>query len=72
MKCQICNGPMLPLFLKHRYWICGCGDCGHQSADVGELPGHVERVYGDEYFHGGGAGYSSRASIPKNDSTSSP
>ena len=58
MTCQICNGPMHPLFLKQGYWICGCADCGHQTADLGDLTGHVERVYGDEYFTGGGAGYS--------------
>jgi SAM-dependent methyltransferase len=49
---------MQPLFLKHRYWICRCTDCGHQSADVGNRPDHVALVYGDEYFQGGGAGYS--------------
>lgn len=49
---------MRALFLKGRYWIAGCIDCGHQSTDPGDLSGHVERVYGDEYFAGGGAGYS--------------
>lgn len=57
MTCQICSGPMQPLFLKEGYWICGCTGCGHRSADLRDLMGHVERVYGDEYFDGGGAGY---------------
>ena len=58
MECQICNGTLQPLFLKHRYWICGCSHCGHRSTEVENPAGHVEQVYGDEYFHGGGAGYS--------------
>ncbi len=58
MICQICNGTMQPLFLKHRYWICGCPGCGHQSADAGNPAAPVEQIYGDEYFQGGGAGYS--------------
>jgi SAM-dependent methyltransferase len=57
-ECQICGGAMRPLFLKNQYRILGCVECGHRSAEVGEPSGHVERVYGDEYFTGGGAGYS--------------
>jgi SAM-dependent methyltransferase len=49
---------MQSLFLKGRYRIFGCSACGHRSADLGDLSEHVERVYGDEYFTGGGAGYS--------------
>jgi SAM-dependent methyltransferase len=58
MNCQICNGTMRPLFLKAGYRIYGCAGCGHRSADLGDPSGHVERVYADEYFAGGGAGYS--------------
>jgi SAM-dependent methyltransferase len=49
---------MRPLFIQHLYWICGCVECGHRSADLRNPSGHVERVYDDEYFEGGGAGYS--------------
>jgi SAM-dependent methyltransferase len=49
---------MRPVFLKDGYRICGCAGCSHRSADVGDLSGHVARVYADEYFEGGGAGYS--------------
>ncbi|HEV7518032.1 MAG TPA: class I SAM-dependent methyltransferase [Thermoanaerobaculia bacterium] len=49
---------MRPLFSKHFYWICGCVECGHRSADLRDPSGHVERIYDDEYFAGGGAGYS--------------
>jgi SAM-dependent methyltransferase len=58
MHCPICDGTMRPLFLKEGYRIYGCAGCGHRSADVGDPSGHVERVYADEYFEGGGAGYS--------------
>jgi SAM-dependent methyltransferase len=58
MQCQICGGTMRPLFLKEGYQIFGCTGCGHRSADLGDPLGHVERVYDDEYFTGGGAGYS--------------
>jgi SAM-dependent methyltransferase len=58
MHCQICNGTMRALFLKDGYRIFGCTGCGHRSADLGDPLGHVERVYDDEYFTGGGAGYS--------------
>jgi SAM-dependent methyltransferase len=58
MTCPICNEAVRPLFRKHGYWIQGCTGCGHRFADVGNPSDHVDRVYGDEYFHGGGAGYS--------------
>jgi SAM-dependent methyltransferase len=58
MNCQVCSGTMRPVFLKDGYRISGCTGCGHRSADVEDLSEHVERVYGDEYFTGGGAGYS--------------
>jgi SAM-dependent methyltransferase len=57
MECSICGGMMRPLFLKDGYPISGCASCGHRSAEIGDPAGHVERVYGDEYFAGGGAGY---------------
>jgi len=44
---------MQPLFLKHSHRIFGCDGCGQRSADVSS-----PIVYGDEYFQGGGAGYS--------------
>jgi SAM-dependent methyltransferase len=53
MKCQVCHGAMRPLFLKHSHQIFGCDGCGHRSAEVSS-----PAVYGDDYFQGGGAGYS--------------
>jgi SAM-dependent methyltransferase len=58
LLCPICNSPTRQLFVKDGYPIRGCEVCGHRFAEVPPDPGHVARVYGDDYFHGGGAGYS--------------
>src|SRR5262249_23515850 len=42
---------------KDGYPIRACPTCGHQFAELPDVAGHVERVYGDDYFRGGGAGY---------------
>jgi len=57
MKCPLCAGESRQLFEKHGCWIRQCVSCGHQFAEVGDVTDHVERVYGDAYFQGGGAGY---------------
>lgn len=58
MRCVICSGETRRLFSHHDYWIRGCHDCRHRAAEIGVASGHVERVYDDHYFDGGGAGYS--------------
>jgi SAM-dependent methyltransferase len=57
LLCPICHSPSRPLFDKDGYGIRGCEACGHQFAELAADPDHVARVYGDDYFHGGGAGY---------------
>jgi SAM-dependent methyltransferase len=57
MICAICGGQTERLFQKHGHWIRQCGSCGHQSADIAPSPEHVGKVYGDQYFCGGDAGY---------------
>lgn len=57
MTCPICNGVMRRLFTHQDYWILGCTVCRHRAAEIGAVANHVERVYGDQYFQGGGAGY---------------
>lgn len=37
--------------------VLECSKCGHRYADLHVTADHVERVYGDDYFSGGGAGY---------------
>lgn len=51
MHCIICQESTEPLFQKHGYWIERCVACGHQMANVITAPDHIERIYGDHYFH---------------------
>jgi SAM-dependent methyltransferase len=55
--CAVCGGVGQRLFTAHGYDILGCGECGHRFARLEPTADHVHRVYGDDYFFGGGAGY---------------
>jgi SAM-dependent methyltransferase len=48
---------MKRVFEKNGYQIVECESCRHQSTEMQPTEDHVNQVYGDEYFHGGGAGY---------------
>ena len=65
LACPLCQGPMLRLFIRHGYWISGCVDCGHRAAEIKPSADHVSRIYADNYFYGGGAGYADYASEAK-------
>lgn len=56
-RCLICGGTSQFLFDKYDYSIRGCGSCGHRFLDLSTGAGHVQQVYDDSYFQGGGAGY---------------
>jgi SAM-dependent methyltransferase len=56
-NCPVCRSVSRRLFQTCGYWIRQCDACGHQFAELEHADGHVSRVYGDEYFTGGGAGY---------------
>jgi SAM-dependent methyltransferase len=58
MRCPVCSGSPEPLFVKYGMQILECAACGHRLAKPDEWDQHVERVYGDDYFSAGGAGYS--------------
>jgi SAM-dependent methyltransferase len=58
MCCPVCLATTRRLFRTRGYWITGCPECHHRCAEVVPSTDHVERVYGSQYFHGGGAGYS--------------
>ena len=58
IACAICGGPSQPRFQKNGVWIRDCDRCGHRFARPPEEFGHVAATYSDEYFFGGGAGYS--------------
>lgn len=57
-RCVVCGGASRRVFEIEGYWIRECELCAHRSADLSDTRAHVERVYGDEYFKAGGAGYS--------------
>lgn len=44
-------------FKVNDYNVLECEVCGHQSADLPVITSHVDAIYTDEYFFGGGAGY---------------
>lgn len=58
MNCPICDRKTHRLFKKYAYWIRTCESCHHQFCELNPSDTHVEQVYSDDYFQGGGAGYS--------------
>jgi ubiquinone/menaquinone biosynthesis C-methylase UbiE len=59
LACPICNAGGACAFEKFGHPICDCAACGHRYAALNAQPeGHVSTVYSNEYFNGGGAGYS--------------
>lgn len=56
--CSICEGESKRSFDKNGILIYDCVACGHRFAHITEQESHVDTVYSDEYFSGGGAGYS--------------
>ena len=57
MRCPVClSDSNHRVFRKYGYTILEC-DCGHRFADLKCAAEHVDRVYADEYFNAGGAGY---------------
>jgi SAM-dependent methyltransferase len=55
--CPLCAAPSLRRFQAHGHWIRDCTRCRHRFAEIEPAPDHVARVYGDDYFQAGGAGY---------------
>ena len=55
--CPLCHLNGQRRFERHGIWICDCTGCGHQYADLNCSTSHVAATYGDDYFHGGKAGY---------------
>jgi SAM-dependent methyltransferase len=57
IKCPVCGGSPHRLFTKEDFDILECNSCGHQMVEISDRTSHVEQVYSDTYFYGGGAGY---------------
>lgn len=58
MNCPVCTEPGEERFVVDGFRILGCAGCSHEFLDFEADASHVDRVYGDSYFEGGGAGYS--------------
>lgn len=57
MKCPLCDSESKFAFEAKGYPLRDCLKCGHRFAEISN-ENHVEEVYDDSYFMGGGAGYS--------------
>lgn len=57
LPCPVCAAATGRLFRKAGHWVRHCTGCGHRFAEITADPEHVARLYGDQYFFGGGAGY---------------
>jgi SAM-dependent methyltransferase len=55
--CPLCGSPSRRRFARHGIWVRDCTQCAHRFAEVVPAPDHVDAMYGDAYFEGGGAGY---------------
>jgi SAM-dependent methyltransferase len=57
ITCPICSRESTRLFQKHGYWIRSCKTCRHRFAEIDPGNDHIKKIYGDDYFFGGGDGY---------------
>ncbi len=56
-NCPVCDGPPSEIFTKRGYDIGTCIPCDHTYIVREPKPDHLESIYGDAYFSGGGDGY---------------
>jgi SAM-dependent methyltransferase len=61
MPCPLCNSFGELAFVAKGIDVLDCNSCGHRFAGLTADEAHVESVYSDGYFTGGGAGYSDYA-----------
>ena len=55
--CPVCGAAGDAVFSVGRFKIVDCPSCEHRFSPDVAGPSHVESVYGDSYFFGGGDGY---------------
>ena len=58
MNCPLCQSKSEFVFEVKGYNLLDCVNCSHRFAEIDADENHVAEVYSDEYFNGGGAGYS--------------
>ena len=57
MKCPLCDANSERVFKVKDYWIRDCNKCLHRFTEINAGEDHIEKIYDDSYFNGGGAGY---------------
>jgi 2-polyprenyl-3-methyl-5-hydroxy-6-metoxy-1,4-benzoquinol methylase len=57
MQCPLCSSDSKRIFEVKNYWIRDCVKCSHRFTELLVTANHVENIYDDSYFNGGGAGY---------------
>ena len=57
VACRLCGTPTVHAFSKDGYTIVDCPACEHRMVADAVPDDHLDAVYGDSYFFGGGAGY---------------
>lgn len=58
MNCRFCDSPGVAVFEAKGIPVLDCEGCGHRFAEIGVSDDHANEHYSDDYFNGGGAGYS--------------
>ncbi len=57
LQCPLCGAAGRVRFAVHSIPILDCPVCGHRFAGLLPTESHIDSIYSDDYFHGGGAGY---------------
>jgi 2-polyprenyl-3-methyl-5-hydroxy-6-metoxy-1,4-benzoquinol methylase len=55
--CPLCKSGSRPVFTIDGYPVLDCTVCKHRFVSGVDPSRHVQEIYGDDYFFGGGAGY---------------
>lgn len=58
MLCPLCRSESKIAFTAKDFPVRDCLKCAHRFAEISTNGNHVAEIYSDEYFTGGGAGYS--------------
>jgi SAM-dependent methyltransferase len=56
-NCPLCGGASIAAFEVRGFKLYDCEACDHRFVDIRNGPAHVDEVYDEAYFTGGGAGY---------------
>ncbi len=57
MNCPLCNTESVFAFAVKNFSLHDCINCSHRFTAISADENHVSKIYADDYFNGGGAGY---------------